>query len=605
MISGVLKMRHAIKKSPEEERMLLSALSMAQKLKYKHGMAEAYNLLGVYYRDVSRYGEAISYHEKALEIGKETRDSVIIGYALNSMGVAYRRLDDNEKAFHYHFEALGISKATGNIRGRTIAMNSIANIYLSMGEYKNAIEEFEQCLELERQSDNNLGLAINYANLGAAYEGLGQLYKAISLYQESLKYNTLENSDKGIAICHNLLGEAYLKKGEYNVALSHLQKALALNDRLRDRINAAENYITIGNIYQKKEDNKTALQYLNRGLEIAQRIGSPSLVIKAYESIGETEMLNGSVANGYTALRRAYDLKDSLFKEQATPQLAKLRTLYELDKKEDQIKLLQQENEISQLKLDNRTYLIIAAIILFGLFLAAALFYLHYRRQKDHKLKVEYELQSLRSQMNPHFIFNALNSIDNFIWKRDPELASEYLIKFSSLMRMTLQNSRLKSIPLAVELEFLELYLELENFRHSERFQYEIFVDPVIDTQNVTIPSMVIQPFVENAILHGLSHKLEGDCLLSIRFSQKDDLIICEVEDNGIGRQQAKEIQETKLVGRQSVGIQVTEERVNLLKKITGNKNLKIQITDLINGHREGSGTHVKIILPFEHTAEL
>lgn len=598
ILNNVLKLRNNLKNSPEEERMLQNALELAKELKYKAGIARCYNLLGIYYRETSRYGDAIAYHEKALEIGKKIRDSIIMGYALNSLGVAYRRLDDNQKAFQYHFEALGISKAIGNTRGRSIALNSIGNIHLSLGNYKEAIEEFKQGLEIEENMHNPIGQAINYANIGSAYEGLGQIDKAIDYYMKSLEYNTEGNSDKGIAICYNLLGEAYLKKGELDLALSYLQKAVSFNDKLRDRINVAQNDITIGKIYQKKNDQLKAMEYLNAGLSIAKIIGSQSLAIDAYEAIGESERLAGKFNDAYNSLQNAYELKDSLFKQLATPQMAKMRTLYELDKKEDQINILKQKNEINQLKLEKRTYLSIAIIIIFGLFLAGALFYLHYRRQKDYKLRLQYELQSLRSQMNPHFIFNALNSIDNFIWKREPEQASNYLVKFSNLMRMTLENSRTKHIPLTVEIEFLKSYLELENFRHNQKFKYEISVSPEIDGKNILIPSMVIQPFVENAILHGLSHKIDGDCNLSICFSRQDNLVKCVVEDNGIGRKNARVMRENQLVNKESLGIQVTEERVHLLKRITGNKNLQIQIIDLEELEKGKTGTRVVILLP-------
>lgn len=600
MVKDVLKMKQSLKNSPEEERMLQYALSLATQLKFKRGMADCYNLLGVYYRETSRYSDALTFHEKALEIGKETKDSIILAYALNSLGVAYRRLDENQKAFQYHFEALNIAKARGDTRGRSIALNSIGNIYLSLGEYKNAIDEFEEGLQLEMGMHSNIGQAINYANLGAAYEGLGDIDKAISYYHQSLKFNSMERSDKGIAICYNLLGEANMKKGDYDLALYYLRQAVALNDKLKDRINAAENDITIGKIYQKKEDFKSAITYLNNGLDIARQIGSQSLMVEAYEALGETESLSGSATNAFNFLKKAYQLKDSLYKEQATPQMAKLRTLYELDKKEDQIRLLTQENEISRLKLANRAYLNLGIVILLGLVISGTIFYWFYRKQKDKRLMLQYELQSLRSQMNPHFIFNALNSIDNYIWKKDPEQASAYLVKFSNLMRMTLQNSRSRSIPFGAELEFLKLYMELENFRHDGKFNYTIDVAPGINGENVRIPSMVIQPFVENAILHGLSHKTDGECQLTIRFSRKNDLIVCEVEDNGIGRNRARQLQQKNVSGRESLGILVTEERVKLLKKITGKKELHIKITDMKNDDDQSTGTRVTLILPVD-----
>lgn len=599
IIQSVLKMRNNLKNSPEEEKMLLSALAIAQKMNYKKGEARCFDLLGVFYRETSRYEEAINNHKRALEISQSIHDSTSIAYAYNNMGVAYRRLDETEKAFKYHFDALNISRATGDRRNRAIAMNSIGNIYLSIGDFKSAIIEFEQCLKQEKEMGINIGQAINNANLGEAYEGLGEFDKAIAYYKEALKFNQLENSDKGLAITYNLLGKVYLKKNDYDLALSYLNDAVSYNHRLRDRINVADNYITIGKIYVKKGEYKNALDVLNRGLVIAREIGSQSLIIDAYKVIGQTESMVGNYDKGYDFLNKAYELRDSIFKEQATPQMAKMRTLYELDKKEDQIRLLRQENQINQLKLNNRLYTLVAAGIIIVLLFSGILFFLYNRRQKSYKLMLEYELQSLRSQMNPHFIFNAMNSIDNYIWKNKREEASSYLIKFSNLMRMTLQNSRTKTIRLADEIGFLKLYLELENFRLEEKLNYRIEISPELDVDEVVIPSMVVQPFVENAVLHGLSHKDDGERLLIIRFYRNENLIVCEVEDNGVGREAAKASQENKLFKKQSVGIQVTEERVALLKQITGNRNLQIKIIDLKDdGNSQALGTKVIIRLP-------
>lgn len=601
IIQDVLWLQDHLKNSPEEERMLQNALALAHELDYKHGMTTSYNLLGVYYRKISQYVKAISFQKKALDIAKEVQDSTAMSYALNSIGVAYRRLDENQKAFKYHLEALEVAKAIGSDKNQAIAMNSIANIYLSMGHYESAIEEFERCLELEKHKKNNIGQAINYANIGAAYEGLGQLDKAISYYRKSLKYNSIEKSDKGLAICFNLLGEVYLSKGKYDVALSYIRQAISYNDKLRDQINVADNYITIGKILQKKNQIAAALNSMHQGLNIAIQIGSQSLIIEAYTAIAETEEQLGNSSKALSAMKQAYRYRDSLYLQEAAPQMAKMRTLYELDKKEDQIRLLQQANEINQLKLNRRLIIIVTAIIILLLFVIGTLFYLHYRKQKNNKIGLQYELQSLRSQMNPHFIFNALNSIHKFIWNNQQEQASSYLIKFSSLMRMTLQNSRSKSIPLSVEVDFLNLYLELESFRHNDRFDYLIEVEDDIDSREVLIPSMIIQPFVENAILHGLAQKEESDCQLSIRFYKKGDLINCEVEDNGIGRKRAKLIKANKTTARPSLGIKVTEERIMLLQKLSGKKDTQIEIIDLENIDPNTTGTKVRIQLPFEY----
>lgn len=601
VIKSALWLQSHLKNSEEEEKMLQAGLKLATDIGYEHGRAVCFNLLGVYYRNISEYVKSVSLHEKALEISRGMHDSVTMAYALNSMGVAYRRLDENQKAFKYHFEALGIAKAIGNRRGRAIAMNSIANIYLSLGHYKNAIEEFEQCLELEKQSQNNIGIAINYANLGAAYEGLGKLDKAISYYRQSLKYNSLEGSDKGLAICYNLLGEAYLKKGMYTLALQYLRQALSYNDKLRDQINVAENYITIGKILQKKNNGKKALEAKHRGLSIATNIGSRSLMIEAYQAIATSEKILGHHSKAYEAMKQAYLFRDSLYIEQAAPEMAKMRALYGLDKKNDQIKLLRQDNEISKLRLNRRMFIVIAAIIMLLLSLIGVYFYLRYKRQKSHRVNLQYELQSLRSQMSPHFIFNSLNSIHKYIWANDQKNASEYLTKFSRLIRMILENSRSKSILLKDEIEFLNLYLELEHFRCNGKFTYAFHISPQINTDEILFPTMIIQPFIENAVWHGLAPKEVGSGLLEIRFFIQDELIVCEVEDNGIGRKKAMEIKTTKATTHKSLGIQVTEDRIELLQKATGNKGVQIETIDLENNKQEASGTLIKIKLPLDY----
>ena len=601
IVKNVLFLQSHKKQTKYEEDLLREGLQLATEINYQHGMAECYNLLGVYYRNISQYFRAISMHDSALELSRSRKDSSTMAYALNSMGVAYRRLDENEKAFKFHFEALGIAKAIGDQKNRTISMNSIANIYLSMGQYKNAIEEFQLCLELEKSAQNNTGIAINYANIGAAYEGLKQIDEAISFYKKSLQYNIVANNDKGLAICYNLLGKAYLLKGDYNQALQFVRRALPYNNKLQDKINVAENYITIGSILQKSQNIKLALSSMQQGLAIAEEIGSKSLIIEANIAIAQAEKLLGNNLNAYDALRKAYHLRDSLYIQQATPEMSKLRTLYELDKKNDEIKLLSQANEIKQLKLD-RAFYIILSIIAFLLLAAIGLFaYSRYRRQKNARTRLQYELQSLRSQMNPHFIFNSLNSIHKYIWDNQAEEASEYLTKFSRLIRMILENSRVPSIYLKNEIDFLNLYVELELLRFHEKFVYNIEAPPQVDANEILIPSMIIQPFVENAIWHGLAPKESGKGKLSIRFSIENTVMVCEIEDNGIGREKANKLKAEKSGSHSPMGIQVTEDRIELLKKTSGNKSIEINIKDLKNSENEALGTLVRIVLPLNY----
>jgi len=601
VIRGAVWLNSQFKDGKEVEELLRKGLHLADSIRDLQGIAQCENLLGVHYRENSQYEEAIHLHEKALTLAREITDSVLMAYSLNNLGVAYRRLDENEKAFNYHFEALKIAQNIGNVRNQAIAINSIGNIQLTLGNYNEAIEEFKKSLQIEIQAKNPLGMAINYANMGACWEGLDQLDKAVPLYKKSLFYNREADSYTGMAICYNLLGNVYMKQGDYDRALGYLQRALSIHNKVKDKINVAENYITIGKILLKQRKADHALKSMQHGLDLAIAINSRYMMVQAWQAIAEAQSQKGQAKQAYQAMQNAFRIRDSLYVQQAGPQMAKMRTLYELNKKDNQIKLLQQANQIKELKLTRQRLLALSAVIILLLVIVALFLYNRQRRIKAHRRILLYELQSLRSQMNPHFIFNSLNSIHKYIWSNEQEEASEYLAKFSRLMRLILENTRFRTVVLTNEIEFLHLYVGLEVVRCNDRFVPSIEVAEDLNPSEILVPSMIIQPFVENAIWHGLAHRDQAGGKLHIRFYKKEALLICEVEDNGIGRKRAKAIKAGKASAHQSIGIQVTEARLQLLKMITKNKNTQVHVIDLENNNREPMGTKVILHLPLEY----
>ncbi len=213
----------------------------------------------------------------------------------------------------------------------------------------------------------------------------------------------------------------------------------------------------------------------------------------------------------------------------------------------------------------------------------------------------KFELKALRAQMNPHFIFNSLNSIQHFIVKNNDGHAIKYLTKFARLIRMILDNSESATITINEEVEALKIYVELEMMRFENKFSFQLEIDPVIDIDLEEIPSMLIQPYIENAILHGLTVK-EGHCgLLKLNIHKQSiddiDLIICTVEDNGIGR--ALSVATKTLSGKmhRSLGMKVTAERLNLLNDLN-NSNMSVNITDLKEDDGTAAGTKVEIYIP-------
>jgi hypothetical protein len=206
----------------------------------------------------------------------------------------------------------------------------------------------------------------------------------------------------------------------------------------------------------------------------------------------------------------------------------------------------------------------------------------------------ELEMQALRSQMNPHFIFNSLNSINMFILENNKLQASEYLSKFSRLVRLILQNSQEAVIPLERELEALQLYLELEALRFDQKFEYKITIADVVDTAMLKVPPLIIQPYAENAIWHGLMHKREKGHL-EIEVYQQDEILFYKITDDGIGRKDAAELKSKSASTRKSMGMRITADRIDMLQH---RNETSITITDLVLADGNPGGTEVLIKIP-------
>lgn len=243
---------------------------------------------------------------------------------------------------------------------------------------------------------------------------------------------------------------------------------------------------------------------------------------------------------------------------------------------------------------------ILAFIVLFslilGYFLVQWKINISKKREINKRLMVEMQLKSIRSQMNPHFLFNALSAIQNLINKGDNEKANHYLTEFSQLMRLTLDKSEKGLVPLDDELKSIKKYLEIEKLRFS--FDYEILVDSNINGQEIEIPAMLIQPIVENAIIHGL-HQKEGAKNLWIEFSMNNNHLICKVTDNGVGIHKTQ-LQAGINLNRQKYGLKLAKDRIKLMNESYQTQG-KISMVDLSEQNADKTGTQVIISMPIKY----
>jgi LytS/YehU family sensor histidine kinase len=241
-------------------------------------------------------------------------------------------------------------------------------------------------------------------------------------------------------------------------------------------------------------------------------------------------------------------------------------------------------------------------MILLGLLLIYALVILRFKqlrkreaaKQELERMIYEYRMTALRSQMTPHFIFNVITSIQHYVLDNNRMESYDYLSKFGRLMRLVLENSKEKYITLFRELETLSLYIELEQLRLNKKFDWAMTVSEAVDTERMQIPSMLVQPYIENAIKHGLAPRKQGG-VLTINFEAKDDILTVTVNDNGVGRVAAAAAREKQ--SHHSMGMEITVNRIEVLSR-WHNKKFEVAVTDKYNEAGIAEGTLVLITIP-------
>ncbi|MBN1927195.1 MAG: tetratricopeptide repeat protein [Prolixibacteraceae bacterium] len=575
---------------PEEDR-IKRLINQSEKLNYSRGIALGNNLLGVIYRDRAEYAKAIEMHEKALS--NAGTDTTIIIYALNNLGVVYRRLDKPKQAIDYHMQALNLAESFPGSpdvakRSINIALNSIGNINLSMGQPEKALEVFKQSLKLEVEQNNNLGIAINYQNMGLAYEQLGKPDVALEYYQKSLRHNEIINSNLGRSICYNSIGEILFLRGQLVEALEHYQKALVYSYKTEDDYHISETHANLGNTYLKMGQPERALPEIEKFNEIAHKTHSGFLLKNSYKLLSDYYETKGEYKNAIEAFKTSVLYNDSIINERNTRYLTELQTIYEAEKKQQHIELLTKENQIKSQQL----FVFLLLVLL--LFFIVIFIFIFLKRQQE-KQRVDLEMKLFRSLMNPHFIFNALASIQSFLYHNDPEKAATYLGYFSKLTRSILKNSTKDLISLDEEISMLKNYIEIEQMRKRNGFTYEIIMDDAIEPDFVFVPPMVLQPFVENAIHHGLGEIVDGSGKITVKLLQSGKTIRVEISDNGCGINASMKQKEN--TGHKSMGIGIFKERIRLIRK-KFKKSVKFAIVDLNEIDQHINGTRVTLDFP-------
>jgi len=551
-----------------------NAYSIFEADSHKIEMSSCLSNIGNYYFVLSNYQVALEYYIQALEIKESEIDESSSKYYkvannLTSIALVQANLKQYDAAIKNYRQAYAINVKKGNLRGISRTTSKMADLFSYLMEYDSAIYYSNKCIETSKVIGNKRELSLGYSSICRVYYKMGLSKLALRNAFKSLEIQQEIQYSRGIYVNFMSIGEIYLDQGHYNTALIYFKKAENLSEIIEDK--SLESNVQSG--------MATAYGYL-----------------KNYEKAYAHSMLYAQ-------------LTDSIFEENNSEELARMQTIYETNKKEKEILILNAEKAEQELLVRNQKAeltiqrLITIGILVFLLILVMVSFLLFNRyklKQKAEKAELEvqsmeFESRLLRSQMNPHFIFNSLNSIQNYVLKNEKKLASSYLIKFANLMRNVLEMTRQETVSLEVDIETLRINMELEKLRLKDKFDFEILLDHNIDPESIFIPPMILQPHIENAIKHGIAD-IEKPGIIKVEIKLAGNLLRCSITDNGAGR---KHVSQKGGKNYRSVSGKLNEERLELMSKRQG-LVLEQKIIDLKDESGNAAGTMIEISIPYE-----
>ncbi|MFK7747481.1 MAG: histidine kinase [Kordia sp.] len=502
-----------------------------------------------------KYDEALALTEETIAANLEELNQPKNKYALlkfyGALGEIHLDQRAYEKALEIYYKTVSIYENEGveDEINYYLTLLNISGILAQLGYEEKALEycdKLEALLSekidvIDKTYRHYYGITVinihNQINKADIYKRLHNLPKAITYAKKAETLSIVEKHHKLLPKIYAELGNLYIAAKHYENAIQNGLKALEL-EKLYNYPEYKDTFLhTVGIGYSELKDYKKAIPYLKNALKVTnvETAKVPILddLAKAYQGLK-----NYKKATETFVLYN--QLKDTLYSQNQEKAIAEITEKYENDKKQKEITLLHTEAELQQLKIEQQSYIIYVIIGLLVLLLILGLIWYKNRQQqqqlKDAILKLDREkLQQrfLRTQLNPHFFFHALASIEGYIYKEDKETASIFLQKFGALMRNILESSDIDFISLQTDIDFIEKYLSVQSLTNNANFTYTIAVADDVNVANSMIPPMLIQPFVENAILHGVSTVENGH--ISIDYSKKDSNLIISITDNGKG----------------------------------------------------------------------
>jgi tetratricopeptide (TPR) repeat protein/uncharacterized membrane-anchored protein YhcB (DUF1043 family) len=575
-----------------------------------NGLINIWRAKGLKEQRRGNYDTAIANYTNGLKIAETLREKKLIAIFYDDLAAINLVKGNFLESQRYYYKSLKLFEEQG-------LQNQIALSYFNLGlvnrnlkKFNTALNFYQQSLAISTKLKDNKMVAVAYHSMAVLYDFRNMKDSILFYAKKAMQINRQYGFDQGLAENLNAIGIVHKDLNQYDTAYFYLSKARALFTQLKSKKDIAATEINIGELYCSapnnffnsgtiaKEKRYTEAEKLFEGvLKFAQDAELKEEEQIAWEGLSDVYKKQGKYKKAVEALQKHITIKDSLLNAEKIEAVTREAERIEFEKKEAVTATLHQ-SALAQQRTIKNSIVSGAGILLVG-GLISFVFYRRKRnaveKQKEAEFKTEVaeiEMKALRAQMNPHFMFNSLNSIGDYISHNKNDLASDYLAKFAKLMRLVLENSEKKVVVLADDLKALELYMQLEALRMNHKFSYDLQVDNNIDPETTLVPPLLLQPFVENSIWHGIATK-QGTGKIKVAIIKSQNMIKCIVEDDGIGRAAAKSLQQLVATEKKSLGMKITEARIQILNKVK-NVSAGIQLFDL------AQGTKVELILPLQ-----
>lgn len=560
------------------------------------GSINTLNTLSYLARQKHDLDMARDYLEKAISRAEEVKDTLPLADAINNLGNLYKEMALISQAIDSYFEALRLWELKKDTSGMSIAYGSIGLAYFYQKDYEKALEYTKKHFSLSEKRGDLWEMSKMCNNIAQIFNSMKIYDSALIYHRMSLGLNRKMNIPSGEANSYNNIASTFLHLKQTDSAYWSIRNAFNIASE-KELIIPPEFFITMGNVLQTKGNYRLATENTLKAYSIAKENQLPLATADASLLLSRIYAKSGREDLAYRYLREHMQLKDSISNDEFLKQVTRMELQYDFDKKQKASEYAQmQETMIRDNKIRHQRLYLKGLLILLIVLALFSILYIRHNQLRARYASIDLEQRLLRAQMNPHFIFNSLCAVQDFILADKPQKANAFLAKIARLMRNILETSREEYVALDREIETLKLYLDVQQMRFETGFDYSIVVDKLIDPENLSIPPMLAQPCVENSIEHGLlPAKEKGNICIS--YALKEGLIILEVTDNGVGRKQAAAKPEGR-VKKQSISTELTEKRLEHFRKTLKDKNISYEITDLYEGD-EATGTKVVMMLPF------